>query len=144
MKTICNWEVLGGEVCITAVLLLTVTGVCISSPQRFLPALHLLMLWMSTRMECKWSGNLWKPTFPSITLSSARVKVKWQCALTPCRGHPSWCALLTSWAFHFCSNPVCFSALQLTVRNEIIQIPFSHPEVRPCAGCTSLGICMLT
>lgn len=74
---------LGVEVRITAVLLLTVTGFCVSSRQSFLPALHPLTSWRSMRMERRWSGNLWKPTPPSIILSSARAKVK--CGMLPFR-----------------------------------------------------------
>lgn len=67
---------LGVEFCITAVLLLTLMGVYASSPQKFPPALHPLTSWKSARMECRWFGNLWKPTPLSTTLSSARLKVK--------------------------------------------------------------------
>jgi len=75
--------------------------VSVSPWQRFPPALHPPTSWRSMRMECRWSGNLWKPMSPSITLSSARAKVKWSAALMPCREHLDFYDFFTSWIFYF-------------------------------------------
>lgn len=91
------------EFCITAALLLTLMGFCASSSQRFPPALHPLTLWRSTRMECSWFGNLWKPTPLSTTLSSAGLKVK---VLSLCFARNTLVCRISSPAGYFSNNEI--------------------------------------